>query len=140
MKFLRSMVGYMVAGAIVMSVWNELGSFGIFGGYLAAVIIIGPMWFMNHYVNLTGNEDDAAFVDMGLAIGVCGIMRDTMLNGAEAFTSSLPTIMIVIFGAIAGGVVAAAFEKSMSSENERDAKAPEPGMTEKELDRLSIKD
>lgn len=32
MKFLRSMVGYMVAGTIVMSVWNELGSFGIFGG------------------------------------------------------------------------------------------------------------
>ena len=30
---------------IVMSVWNELGSFGIFGGYLAAGIIIGPMWF-----------------------------------------------------------------------------------------------
>ena len=47
MKFLRSMVGYTIAGTIVMSVWNELGSFGIFGGYLAAGIIIGPMWFMN---------------------------------------------------------------------------------------------
>ena len=35
MKFLRSMVGYTIAGTIVMSVWNELGSFGIFGGYLA---------------------------------------------------------------------------------------------------------
>lgn len=140
MKFLRSMVGYMIAGAIVMTVWNELGSFGIFGGYLAAGIIIGPMWFMNHYINLTGNEDDAAFVDMGLAIGVCGIMRDTMLNGSEAFMGSLPTIMLVIVGAIVGGVVAAAFEKSMSSESERESDAPEPGMTEKELDRLSIKD
>lgn len=140
MKFLRSMVGYMVAGAIVMTVWNELGSFGIFGGYLAAGIIIGPMWFMNHYINLTGNEDDAAFVDMGLAIGVCGIMRDTMLNGSEAFMGSLPTIMLVIVGAIVGGVVAAAFEKSMSAESERESEAPEPGMTEKELDRLSIKD
>ncbi|MEO1771515.1 Lin0368 family putative glycerol transporter subunit [Candidatus Enterococcus ferrettii] len=140
MKFLRSMVGYMVAGVIVMTVWNELGSFGIFGGYLAAGIIIGPMWFMNHYVNLTGNEDDAAFVDMGLAIGVCGIMRDTMMNGTAAFTASLPTIGIVILGAIAGGIVAAAFEKSMSVENEREINAPEPGMTEKELDRLSIKD
>ncbi len=136
MKFLRSMVGYMIAGTIVMSVWNELGSFGIFGGYLAAGIIIGPMWFMNHYLNLTGNEDDAAFVDMGLAIGVCGIARDSFIQGATAFTASLPTIAIVIVGATLGGIVAAAFEKSVAKEELREEKAPEPGMTEKELDRL----
>ncbi|GCF94752.1 hypothetical protein NRIC_26430 [Enterococcus florum] len=136
MKFLRSMLGYMIAGTIVMAVWNELGSFGIFGGYLAAGIIIGPMWFMNHYVNLTGNEDDAAFVDMGLAIGVCGIMRDTLMQGTSALTASLPTIALVVAGAALGGIVAAAFEKSISAEKQREAAAPEPGMTEKELDRL----
>ncbi|MBX8935535.1 Lin0368 family putative glycerol transporter subunit [Enterococcus gilvus] len=136
MKFLRSMVGYMIAGTIVMSVWNELGSFGIFGGYLAAGIIIGPMWFMNHYLNLTGNEDDAAFVDMGLAIGVCGIARDSFMHGASAFSASLPTIALVVVGAALGGIVAAAFEKSVAKETLREEKAPEPGMTEKELDRL----
>ncbi len=91
MKFLRSMVGYTIAGTIVMSVWNELGSFGIFGGYLAAGIIIGPMWFMNHYLNLTGNEDDAAFVDMGLAIGICGIARDTFMQGSSVLTDAFIT-------------------------------------------------
>ncbi|MGM0168612.1 hypothetical protein IGI39_004367 [Enterococcus sp. AZ135] len=136
MKFLRSMVGYMIAGTIVMSVWNELGSFGIFGGYLAAGIIIGPMWFMNHYLNLTGNEDDAAFVDMGLAIGICGIARDTFMQGTSVFSDALPTIALVIVGAVIGGVVAAAFEKSVAKEEQRDENAPEPGMTEKELDRL----
>ena len=128
MKFLRSMVGYTIAGTIVMSVWNELGSFGIFGGYLAAGIIIGPMWFMNHYLNLTGNEDDA--------IGICGIARDTFMQGSSVLTDALPTIALVIVGAVIGGIVAAAFEKSVAKEEQRDEKAPEPGMTEKELDRL----
>lgn len=91
---------------------------------------------MNHYLNLTGNEDDAAFVDMGLAIGVCGIARDSFMQGASVFSDALPTIALVIVGAVIGGIVAAAFEKSVAKEEQRDEKAPEPGMTEKELDRL----
>lgn len=137
MKFLRAMIGYGIAGMLVMAVWGELGKFGIFGGFLAALIIIAPMWFMNHYVNLTGNEPDAAFVDMGLAIGVCGIMRDTFMNGAESFTSSLPTMGLVIAGAVLGGITAAAVEKSMAKEADREELAPEPGMTEPELERLA---
>ncbi|MBO0446384.1 hypothetical protein JZO78_08510 [Enterococcus ureilyticus] len=137
MKFIRGLIGYTIAGMIVMAVWGQLGAFGIFGGYLAAFIIIGPMWFMNHFVNLVGNEDDAAFVDMGLAIGVCGIMRDTFMNGTESLVSSLPTIGLVIIGAVIGGIVASAIEKSMAKETEHEATAPEPGITEKELDRLA---
>ncbi|MEI5989708.1 Lin0368 family putative glycerol transporter subunit [Enterococcus crotali] len=137
MKFIRGLVGYTIAGMLVMAVWGQLGAFGIFGGYLAALIIIGPMWFMNHFVNLVGNEDDAAFVDMGLAIGVCGIMRDTFMNGTESLVSSLPTIGLVVIGAIIGGIVAAAVEKSMAKDTEHEESAPEPGMTEKELGRLA---
>lgn len=136
MKFFRSLAGYTIAGLLVMSVWDGLGAYGIFGGYLAAIIIIGPLWFMNHYVNLTGNEDANGFVDMGLAIGVAGLMRDTLMKGTDALVGSIPTISLVILGAVLGGIVAAAFEKSMAKEAERDANAPEPGMTEKELSRL----
>lgn len=135
MKFIRGLVGYTIAGMLVMAVWGQLGAFGIFGGYLAALIIIGPMWFMNHFVNLVGNEADAAFVDMGLAIGVCGIMRDTFMNGTESLVSSLPTISLVAIGAIIGGIVAAAVEKSLAKDGKHEESAPEPGMTE-ELDRL----
>lgn len=140
MKFVRSFVGYLIAGTIVMAVWSQLGSFGIFGGYLAAGIIIGPMWFMNHYLNLTGNDDDAAFVDMGLAIGVCGIARDAFMKGSFTVGESLPIIILVIIGATLGGIVAASFEKSLSKETLRDEKAPEPGMTEKEMNRLVSED
>ena len=123
MKFLRAFIGYMIAGSLVMAVWGELDSVGIFGGYLAALIIIGPMWFMNHYVNLVGNPDDAAFVDMGLAIGVAGIFRDVFLNDVSALTGALPTIGMVALGAICGGLVAAAIEKNMAKDAEKESEA-----------------
>lgn len=139
MKFARSFFGYMIAGVLVMAVWKELTAVGgIFGGYLASTILIGPLWFMNHYVNLVDNKDDAAWVDMGLAIGVCGIFRDTFLTGGHAFQGSLPTIGVVILGAIAGGFVAAAFEKDIAkdlletNDSTQGKNAPEPGMTAKE--------
>lgn len=144
MKFFRSFLGYMIAGILVMAVWNGLSAAGgIFGGYLAAIILIGPLWFMNHYLNLVDNKDNAAFVDMGLAIGVCGIFRDTFIQGSDAFVNALPTIGLSILGAIVAGLVAAAIEKDMSKdllipENSNSEKfAPEPGMTDSEENKLN---
>lgn len=137
MKFFRSFIGYGIAGMIVMSVWSQLGAYGIFGGFLAAIIIIGPMWYMNHYINLTGNEDDAAFVDMGLAIAVCGIMRDTFLQGGNALVSSLPTILLVNVGAVLGGITAAYIEKDMAKKKEFINENPrEPGLRRTDFEKL----
>lgn len=113
MKWLRSIIGYTLVGVLVMSVWNEMGAFGIFGGYLAAIIIIGPMWFLNHRLNLTDNRSSASFVDMGLAIGVAGMMRDTFLGGMTVLVSAWPTIVCVIIGAVLGGIMAALVEKDL---------------------------
>ncbi|EJD6091730.1 hypothetical protein M0J71_RS00195 [Citrobacter freundii] len=97
-----------------MSVWTQagFGSIGIYGGILASLIIIGPTWFMNHYLNLVDNKSESAFVDQGLAIGVCGIMRDTFMKGTDALASSFPTIGLVIIGAVLGGITAALFERN----------------------------
>ncbi|MGT2950070.1 hypothetical protein BU202_03025 [Streptococcus cuniculi] len=119
MKFLRSTLGYMIAGMIVMSVWGAFGNaYGIVGGYFAAFIIIGPMWFMNHYVGLIKQDDDAAFVDMGLGIAICGICRDAFLLGWNEVASSVPTLLLVALGAALGGFVSAKILDDM----ERDAK------------------
>ena len=137
MKFFRSFVGYCIAGMIVMAVWSQLGAYGIFGGYLAAIMIIGPMWYMNHYINLTGNEDDAAFVGMGLAIAVCGIMRETFLQGGSAFVASLPTILLVICGATLGGITAAYIEKDMAKKKDFINENPrEPGLRRSDFEKL----
>lgn len=137
MKFIRSFIGYMIAGVLVMAVWGQLTEAGgIFGGYLAATILVGPLWFMNHYINLVDNKNDAAFVDMGLAIGICGIFRDMFLTGTQSFVDSLPTILLVSLGAVVGGLVAAAIEKDMAKEVHEHV--PEPGMTEEEMEKLDV--
>ncbi|MFP7297044.1 Lin0368 family putative glycerol transporter subunit [Neobacillus niacini] len=118
MKFSRGVIGYCIAGMIVMSVWGPLSSkYGLMGGVLAAFFIIGPMWYMNHYVGLIDHEDDSAFVDMGLGIAICGMMRDFFMNGSSTLVDSLPTILLVTVGAVAGGVAAAYIEKDMAKKN-----------------------
>ena len=114
MKFLRSSIGFMIAGMIVMSVWGAFGNaYGIVGGYFAAFIIIGPMWFMNHYNGLIYQEEDSAFVDMGLGIAVCGIFRDAFMFGFDKVAHSVPTLLLVALGAALGGFVAAKIEEDM---------------------------
>lgn len=115
MRFTRGVIGYCIAGMIVMSVWGPLSNnYGILGGFVAAFIIIGPMWYMNHHVGLIEHEDDSAFVDMGLGIAVCGSMRDFFILGSGAFVDSLPTLGLVAIGAVAGGVAAAYIEKDIA--------------------------
>ncbi|HGF1448477.1 TPA: hypothetical protein ACF9FI_000124 [Streptococcus suis] len=117
MKFLRSTIGYMIAGMIVMSVWGAFANaYGIAGGYFAAFIIIGPMWFMNHYLGLIKHDPDSAFVDMGLGIALCGIFRDGFLYGFGSVVDSLPTILLVLVGAVLGGLVAAKVEEDMEKD------------------------
>lgn len=117
MKFLRSTLGYMIAGMIVMSVWGVLAeSYGIIGGWLAALVIIGPMWFLNHFLGLIHHDAESAFVDMGLGIAFTGIFRDIFIHGSATFIESLPTIALVIVGAILGGFFAAKIEEDMEKD------------------------
>lgn len=117
MKFFRSMLGYMIAGMVVMTVWDGFViPYGIFGGFFAAFIIIGPMWFMNHYVGLIDNPEEFAFVDMAVGIGITGIFRDIFIKGGSEFVASLPTLLLVILGAVIGGLVSAAIENHMDKQ------------------------
>lgn len=119
MKFFRGVIGYAIAGMIVMSVWGPLaGNYGILGGVVAAFIIIGPMWYMNHYVGLIEHENDSAFVDMALGIAIAGTTRDFFLVGSSSVIEALPTLSLVAIGAIAGGVAAAIIEKDMAKKSQ----------------------
>lgn len=115
MLFLRSTIGYFIAGLFVMAVWGALwNTYGMLGGFVAGLIIIGPMWYMNHYVGLIQQDDDAAFVDIAMGIAVAGTMRDSFMNGFDTLVDSFPTLALVIVGGILGGTVAALIEKDMA--------------------------
>ena len=71
MKFVRSTIGYMLAGMLVMSIWGGVlnGEFGTLGGILAGFFIIGLAWFVNHFLGLIHHAPTSGFIDLGLGVG-----------------------------------------------------------------------
>lgn len=110
MRHVGTILGSAIAGIFVMSVWGGFAeAYGIAGGWFAGLIIIGSMWYLNHYLGLIDNP--GAFIDMGLGIGVAGFMRDVFINGSHVAVESLPTLVIVLVGGACGGVAAVMMEK-----------------------------
>ncbi|MBB6216317.1 hypothetical protein HNQ80_002416 [Anaerosolibacter carboniphilus] len=121
MKNIRTMIGGGIAGIFVMSVWGKFAdSYGIAGGWIAALIIIGTMWFLNHHIGILHNPEEGAWVDMALAIGVCGTLRPVFSAGSiTPLIDSIPTLIVVILGGLAGGITAAMIQKDIAKEKER---------------------
>lgn len=115
MKFLRGVIGYALAALYAMTVWGEFaGAYGVAGGWIVALAIIGPLWFVNHYIGLIPQDSDAAFVDMGLGIAIGCLFRDIFSGGGvDSFIASLPTIGVIIVGAAIGGFTATKIQQHM---------------------------
>ena len=124
MKLVRSTIGYMFAGMIVMSVWGGvIEGLGTIGGILAGFFIIGAMWFMNHHLGLIYHGPQSGFVDLGLGVGLTGIFRDMWIgilsgNGIKPLVDSFPTILFVLVGAVLGGYLAAMVERDLNKDSE----------------------
>lgn len=122
MKHVSTMIGAAIAGMFVMSVWGAFaGAYGIAGGWLAGLVIIGTMWLMNHYVGIINN--DGAFVDMAVGIGVCGFAKDMFVNGVQAGIDSVPTLLLVMLGGALGGFAAYKVETYVAQRDKKAAKA-----------------
>lgn len=120
MKHVGTMIGAAIAGMFVMTVWGAFSdAYGIGGGWFAGFIIISTMWTLNHYVGVINN--DGAFVDMAVGIGVCGFVKDMIVNGAQAGVDSIPTLAFVIIGGILGGAMAYKMEVHLAKEAEKAA-------------------
>lgn len=112
MKHLSSIIGFSMIGIFGMSIWGFLYSkVGVMGGWLSGVLIIGIFWFMNHFLGLVTNE--GAWVDIGLALGIAGMTRDTLLFGTTELANSMPTLFWLAIGSILGGLVSAIIQKNL---------------------------
>lgn len=109
-----SIIGYSLAPIFVFTVWGEFVEvWGVIGGWFAGLAVIGPMWFLLHYNGLVEQESDAAFVDLGLAVGVGGIFQGVFSGlGMAGLIGAMPTIIVVVLGAIAGGFAAGMINKT----------------------------
>ncbi|RKD32548.1 Lin0368 family putative glycerol transporter subunit [Thermohalobacter berrensis] len=124
MKHLGTILGTAIAGMFVMSVWGAfVEAHGIGGGWFAGLIIIGTMWYLNHYVGIHNN--DGAWVDMALGIGVAGFMRDVFMKGGSAAAESMPTLIVVLLGGVVGGVAAAKLQQYLAQKNAEEEESTE---------------
>lgn len=106
-KFFRSTFGFCLSAIVINGFWHIFtDKFGPLGGWLSALIFTGTMWFVNHYMGLVDNTEEAIFIDMGLAVGLSTLFRDTIVNGINALMSSMPTFIFTIIGGVMAGIVA----------------------------------
>ena len=120
MKVLRAIIGGFIAATLINSSWGvfteELGNIG---GILAAAILVGTMWFLNHYIGLIPNKKNYAFVDMGIAIGIGCIVRDVIkVKDIQEVVASMPTLIFVILGGCVGGTLYVIVKKDMKCSEE----------------------
>lgn len=125
MKHLGTIIGTAIAGMFVMGVWGAFaGAYGIAGGWFAGFLIIGVMWYMNHYIGIVNNEDGAAWIDMALGIAVAGTTRDAFMAGSFApISTSMLTLIIVIAGGVTGGVTAGLIQKNVLNKKETETES-----------------
>lgn len=116
---LRSTLGFCMAGVIINTAWGIfVNMFGIEGGWISALVLTGTLWYINHHLGIVENKKEAVFIDMGLAIGLCSLVRDSLLNGVTGLVSSIPTLLCVLTGGIISGILGGYFQKSANRQGE----------------------
>ncbi len=92
---------------LIIICWDEMvKAFGAVGGWMAAGLIVGTTWTLNHGVGMI-YQSGGAWVDMALAAGV-GLLASSIYKG-HSFKKAIPTILSSIIGGIGGGFIIAAF-------------------------------
>jgi len=145
MKFLRGVIGYGLAGLFVALVWGDfVKDYGIAGGVAACVLIISPLWYINHYLQLVKFDDDSAFIDMGLGVATCAFLKQAFIEkSSESIVNGIPTLVCVIIGSVAGGLVAAKIEKDFLKGKKEDLEIvsiEENNVVEFNLDKETIQE
>lgn len=69
-QYLSTFAGSAICGGFAFGIWPELWkTYGLMGGWLAATLIIGIMWYMNHYHGAILNPPGKIWLDQGWCIG-----------------------------------------------------------------------
>ncbi|EKQ51741.1 MULTISPECIES: hypothetical protein [unclassified Clostridium] len=120
MRFLRNTLGYCLAGFVINYFWGFFTSkLGVWGSYGAALFLTGSMWFLNHYLGLIKNDEDSAFIDMGLGVAISLVAKEYILHGFNSIVDSMPTLAYVAIGSALGGYVSVLIEKSITEKNNK---------------------
>lgn len=98
---MATLLGAMVFGFLCNFIWGKLvDHFGPIGGWVAAGVLVGTVWSLNHGVGLIV-QSGKIWVDMGFAAFAGGLVCSTM-NGAK-ISKSVPTVLSVMVGGLIAG-------------------------------------
>ena len=107
-KYLSTGLGAAIIGAMGFSIWPVLWqTFGVMGGYMACLLVVAIMWYLNHHCGLMYNAPGAAWVDMAWGVAIAGITWGLIRQGNSAhLVHALPTLFCVALGGALGGIFA----------------------------------
>ena len=81
-KYLSTFAGSAICGGFAFGIWPELWkTYGLMGGWLAATLIIGIMWYMNHYHGAILNPPGKIWLDQGWCGTHLNLLSDRRCSG-----------------------------------------------------------
>lgn len=101
-SFLSTVLGGFILPFLIILIWGPLvNRFGAKGGWLAAFLIIGPVWLLNHGLKQSLIvQQSSVFVDMGLATAVGVFVYNSITQG------QIKASLFYVFAAVLGGLLA----------------------------------
>ncbi|MFC3928882.1 Lin0368 family putative glycerol transporter subunit [Streptococcus caprae] len=102
---LLTMLGGFILPFCALLFWGRLvDKWRAWGGFLAAALIVGPIWLLNHGLpSPLIKQSGLVFIDMGLATAI-GILVFGLLQG-RSFKKTLPIILSCSIGASLAGLL-----------------------------------
>ncbi|MEX2805544.1 hypothetical protein AB3329_10665 [Streptococcus sp. H31] len=104
-QILLTVLGGFALPFAVLLIWGRLVlKWHALGGFMAALVIIGPIWLLNHGIPAAFiKQAGPVFIDMGLATDV-GVYVHGLLAGGKIKQSWL-NVLAALFGGILAGFV-----------------------------------
>jgi hypothetical protein len=92
---------------LIRLMWGKLvDNFGTFGGWMAALFIVGTVWAINHGVGMI-TQSGGAWIDMGFAAGI-GLLTASVVRGGS-FGKAVPNLIAAVVGGALGGLILSFF-------------------------------
>lgn len=104
-EMLLTISGGFIFALLVLTVWGRLvNSMGAIGGYLAALMIPGTMWILNHGIeHHLIHQTGSVWIDMAWAVAI-GSCVSSKIQGKKIFKAK-SMIMAAVIGGIIGGYI-----------------------------------
>ena len=100
---IATIVGAFIFPFVIRLMWGKMVEhWGAIGGWMAASMIVGTIWTLNHGVGLM-TQSGAVWVDMGLAAGI-GLFVASAARGGKVGEAT-NNLLAALVGGILGGLI-----------------------------------